>query len=162
EVGIAHLRRHCARALTTALEVAGHTEGHSAEFGMERLEIDDVAFERLLLADRDAFDGELERPRVDAAGAVAQHRPDLAREQAPELGVVERGELTDGRDAGAREADLGLRPDAGQFADGEGRKVRGLAARWHDSETARLASVARHLGHDLAGRDAERASQSSR
>src|SRR5215510_4129186 len=71
EVGIAHLRRHGARALTTALQIAGHTEGHSAELGMERLEIDDIAFERLLLADRDAFDGELERPRIDPTGAVA-------------------------------------------------------------------------------------------
>ena len=162
EVGIAHLRRHRAGALAAAGQVVGDASRHAAELGVEDLRLLDVALERLLLADRDALDGEVERPRVDAACAVAQHQADLAGQEARDLGVLERGELTDRLDAGAREPDLRLRADAGELPHGERRQVRGLAPGRDDRDAAGLACVARHLGDDLAGGDAERARQARR
>ena len=122
---------------------------------MEDLQLADVPLERLLLADRDALHRELERPWIDPAGAVAEHRADLAGQKPGESVVVDRCELADGLDPSAREPHLGLRPDARELPNGERREVRRLAAGRDDGEPARLARIARDLGHDLAGRDAE-------
>ena len=52
---------------------------------------------------------------------------------------------------------LSLGADAGQRPHGQRRQERGLAARGHDRDPARLAGVRADLGHHLAGRDPERA-----
>ena len=129
---------------------------------MQDLQLADVSLERLLLADRDALDGELEGARVDAARSVAQHRADLAGQESGELGVLERGQPPDRLDPGTREPDLRLGSDARELAHGERRQICGLAAGGDDGDAARLARVARHLGHDLARGDAERAREARR
>ena len=89
---------------------------------MEQLSLGDVALEHLLLADRDALNGELERSRIDSAGAVAKHQPDPAGKQAAERIVVERGELADRLDAGARRADLAFGPTPGSLRTASGAR----------------------------------------
>ena len=81
----------------------------------------------------------LERPRVDPARAVAQHRPDLAGKEP--LQRRHRRARRARRSSRCRpgRAALGLRADAGQLAHGERREERGLPARRHDGQPAGLA-----------------------
>ena len=113
-----------------ALQRAGDLGRHPAQLVVEPLAVGDVALERVLDADRDPLGVELELARVDAAGAVAEHRPDAARQQAAQLVVGERGELADRLDrrrVASRSSAFG--PTPGQPAHGERREERRLPAR---------------------------------
>src|SRR4051812_40511675 len=101
EVGVAELRRYGARHLAAALQRLRDLGGHPAQLVVEPLTVRDVPLERVLDADRDPLRVELELARVDAAGAVAEHRADAAREQAAQIVVGERRELADRLDLGA-------------------------------------------------------------
>ena len=126
---------------------------------MEALAVGDVAREGLLVRDRDSLRRQLERPRVDAARAVAQLGADLAAQNHAQLLVGEGREPADRVDAGTDEPLLGARPDAGQQANRKRLEEMRLAAGPNDGEPARLAPVGRDLGDDLRVRDAERARQ---
>src|SRR5262249_38820123 len=126
------------------------------------LAVGDVALERVLDADRDPLGVELELAWIDAAGAVAEHLPDAAREQAAQIVVGDGREVADGLDPGGTQPFLGLRPDARQPAHGERREERGLSPARYDDEPARLARVARDLRDDLARRHSERAREAGR
>ena len=73
----------------------GEAGRHPPELVLQPVAVGDVALEGLFVADRDAFRARLERSRVDAACAVAEQRPDLARQQSAELGVCQRRERAD-------------------------------------------------------------------
>ena len=130
---------------------------------MELLAVGDVALEGLLGRDRDPLDLGLEPARVDPAGAVAEQRPDLPRQQAPQ-----RRRRRAAASApivvtpAPREALLRPGPDAREQADVEGREKRRLAAGPDDGQPARLAPVGGDLRDHLAGGDAERARQRGR
>ena len=127
---------------------------------MQLVPVGDVALEGLLRRDRDPLDLGLEPARVDPARAVAEYRPDLAGKEPAELRIVQRRQCADRGDAGGAQPFLGARADAGEEADVERREERGLPARPHDGEAARLPAVGRHLRDDLGGGHAERAGQS--
>ena len=60
----------------------GDLDGHAAQLVVQAFAVGDVALERVLDADRDPLRAVLEAARVDAARAVAEHRPDAAGEEA--------------------------------------------------------------------------------
>ena len=95
------------------------------------------------------------RARVDAR-ARSRSKPDLARQEPPELCVGQGGERADRLQARCSQPSLGARADPGQSAHVERREERGLAARGDDRQPAWLAAVARDLGDDLRGRDRSR------
>src|SRR6266498_345829 len=72
-----------------------------SELVLQALDLGNVARERLLRADRDGLGGEIERPRIDPASAVAEQRPELARQQPAEGLVRKRGEVADRLDPGS-------------------------------------------------------------
>ena len=99
EVRVAHLGGDGAGGIATGGEAHGDTRGHATELGVEHGAVGDVALEGLLVADRDALHRRLQRAWVDAAGAVAQHRADLAANQPAQGVVVECRQRADGGDA---------------------------------------------------------------
>jgi hypothetical protein len=137
-------------------------DGHAAELLVQALAIGQIALERVLDRDRDPLDVEIEPAWVDPAGTVAEHAPDAPGQKARERRVVDGCELADRRDPGGPEALLGPRPHTREPPGLERRQERGFGpGRYHD-EPAGLAPVARNLGHDLAGGDADRARQARR
>src|SRR5262249_45008648 len=118
--------------------------------------------ERLLGRDRDAFDLEVERPWIDPAGTLAEENTDLAGQEPLELGVLDCCQPSDRVDAGRTHAALGLWPDAWELAHVEGGEERRFTSGRHDREAPGFPAIARHLGHDLARRDSERARQARR
>ena len=128
EVGIAELGRDRPRGLAALAQVAREPAGHPAQLVVEPLDVADVALERLLARDRDALGRDLERPRVDAARAVAHEQPDLAREHSPKLVVLERGEPADRLDPGRGEPLGGTRADS-RAAPAIGNGARNAASR---------------------------------
>ena len=89
-------------------------------------------------------------------------RPALPGKQAPQLVVVERRQLPDRLETRPAQPLLGSGPDAGQPPDVEGSEERSFPPGRNDGQAAGLPQVARHLGDDLARRDAERARQARR
>src|SRR5581483_4871097 len=135
----------------------GDFDGHSPQLVVESFAVGDVPLERILDADRDPLGVELELAGVDAARAVAEHRPDAARNEAAEISVAERGEIAHRLDAGTPQALFGLRSDAREAPHCERREERSLPPWRYDDEPARLTRIARDFGDDLARRNTERA-----
>ncbi len=73
----------CARPGRAPRRYSASLPGHPPQLVVQPLGVGDVARERLLLRDRDPLGRHLERPRIDAARAVAQLAPDLARAARP-------------------------------------------------------------------------------
>src|SRR6476469_5154353 len=119
----------------------------------------EVTLERLLGRDRDPLRVELEVTRVDSSCAVPEEPADLAGEDGAKLGVRERCEAAERRDARGREALVRARPDSGENPGRQGSEERGLPARRDDRDAARLAAVGRDLADDLRRRDDERAGE---
>src|SRR5207245_2715168 len=85
----AELRRDRARDLAAPLEGLRDLQRHAAQLVVKTFAVGDVAFERVLDADGDPLGAPvLERPRVDPAGAVAEHRSDAPGEGAAERAAV--------------------------------------------------------------------------
>ena len=159
EVGIAQLRRHRARRLPALTQVLGEADGHPAQLVVQALEVAHVAREGLLVRDRDPLGRDLERPRIDAAGAVADEPPDLPRQDPRQLRIGDRGEVADRLDLGCGQPRGGAGADPGQHPDRERREERGLAARPDDGQAAGLAAIGGDLRDQLRRRNAERARQ---
>ena len=84
-------------------------------------------------------------------------RPTLPGSSRRRSVVVERRQLTDRLEPRGAKPLLGPGADAGQLADVERSQECGFPPGRHDEQAAGLPQVARHLGHDLARRDAQRA-----
>ena len=132
---------------------------HPSQLVVQPLEVDEVAVERVLDADRDPLRVQLEPARVDPARAIAQQDADAAGQQRTQLLVGQRGERADRRDPDGAQPLLRLRADAGEAPHVERGEEACLLARYDHGQTARLAGVAADLGHHLARRDPERAGQ---
>src|SRR6185436_17243252 len=124
---------------------------------MERMPLCEVTLERLLGRDGDPLRVELEVTRVDSSCAVPEEPADLAGEDGAKLGVRQRCEAAERRDARGREALLRARPDSGENPGRQGCEERGFPTGWDDRDAAGLAAVGRDLADDLRRRDAERA-----
>src|SRR5439155_2769485 len=106
EVGVAQLGRDRARRAAGFAQVLRHRPSHPSQLVMQPAAIREVAFERVLDADRDARGRQLELAPVDAARALAQERPDAPRQQPAEIDVAERSERTNRRHARSAEPRL--------------------------------------------------------
>ncbi len=140
----------------------GDLPRHSPQLVVQLLAVGQVALERLLDADRDPLRSKLQPARIDAARPVAEQRPDLSGEEAAQLFVVERGELAARRDPGHAQALVGLRPHARELPHRERSEEPRLRPGHDHRQSAWLAPVARHLGDDLRGRDADGAREARR
>ena len=162
EVRIAHLRRHRARRLALRAQVLGEPLGHAPELCVEH---------RRSAMSRSNVSSWLTETRSTVVssrrGSIPRarsrsRRPTLPGSRRRSVGVVERGERADRLDAGRASRASAFGPTPGSLRTSNGARNAASRPAGHDGQPAGLAAVARHLGHDLARRDAERARQARR